>query len=255
MTPIGLLFGWVVLFMGGQPERTPLEAQVCLSLSSDDGVFYERAPVSFEIEIQNLTNNPLGIGVVLKPVFYKWVKVLYRRLPGEFEALSYTAEWDMPMSGHPDQEVFELNGHGKGSFALSLAADPGRSAFMFDRPGDYELKMISYRGPGGHPPSLKTPPLRIRVEPAPPSEAAALEDWDVDLAIFAQNDGSWGAGPRFRRSLSHALKFMAAHPTSLYSELLRVRSLETLEILRREGKELTELEREGYERLKPKPTQ
>lgn len=255
MTTSWLVLALTALVLGVQTDRGPLASKVRLSLAADEQTFFQRAPVAFSVVVHNLTDERMTVGLVLKPVESKYVELLYRPLSKEFRPLSYAPEQDIPTPRHPDFSYLTIDARQHQRVSLSVAADPGRNAFVFDEPGEYEIKMICHVVWYRPRDTLETAPLRIRVAPAPPSEAAALEDWDVYLAIFAQNDGSWGAGPRFRRSLSRALQFMDAHPTSLYSELLRARSLETLEILRREGKELTELEREGYERLKRKPVQ
>lgn len=250
MKVIALLLAGLAVATGAPTPRGPLTAKVRLALSAAEGVAYEKAPVSFHVDVHNETDEPMVVGLVLHPVFHKYVRVLYRRLPNDLQALAYTSEWDMP--GHPEFTYLRLSAGGQESVSLSVAADPARNAFVFDRPGDYELKVvcdINWYTPRD---VLETHPLRIRVEPAPPSEAAALQDWDVELAIFAQNDGGEG-GPRFREVLPRALKFMDDHPTSLYAQALRKRSFDTLKMLERRGMKLTDYEREAFERLKQPP--
>ena len=57
-------------------------------------------------------------------------------------------------------------------------------------------------------------------------------------------------GPHFRREVTRALRFIDKHPLSLYSRLLRQRTLDTLALLRRKGIPLTEYEQDAFERLK-----
>lgn len=249
MTPIGLAVAWMLL---AQADHVPLASKVRVGLSVDEQTFYPRAPISFRVDVYNRTDARMTVGLVLKPAESKYVTLLYRRLPAEFRPLTYTPEWDIPAPVPPDFSYLTLEPHRHRSVSFSLAADPGRAAFIFDEPGDYEIKMICHVVWYQPVDTLETPPVRIRVEPAPPSEAAAIEDWDVDLAIFAQNDGSYSSGAPFVRTVKRALRFMEAHPDSLYSDLLRERSLETLEHLRRRGKELTDFERYWYDRLRRK---
>lgn len=234
----------------GQPRLAPLATMFELSLElADDRPLYPRAPVAFGVDIRNITEKKLGVGLVLVPFDYRYARVLYRKLPDSFQAITYGPDWEIVGPQDPFVETFFVEPNGTQRFSLSLATDPGRAAFLFGEPGDYEIRIechAKWRSPDD---VLATPPLRIRIGPAPPSEAAALGDWDVDLATFAQNDGGRG-GPHRRREVTRALRFMDKHPTSLYSRFLRRRTLDTLYELPQQGVRLTDYEKEAFERLK-----
>jgi hypothetical protein len=234
----------------GQPRLAPLATMFELSLAlGDDQPLYPRTPVPFRVDVRNLTSTKTGVGLVLVPFDDRYARVLYRKLPEPFQAMIYGPDWKDSIDRDPQSETFFLEPNGTEAFYLALATDPGRAAFLFGEPGDYEIRIechAKWRSPDD---VLATAPLRFRVEPAPPSEAAALADWDVELATFAQDDGGSG-GPHYRREVPRALKFMDKHPMSLYSRLLRQRTFDSLHRMRREGQSLSEYEKEAFERLK-----
>ncbi len=231
--------------------RSPISARVRASLAADDGLLYERTPIPLRARFNNVTEEAMRLLPVLRPMNDDYVRVLYRRLPGDFVSLRYTAEWrsDVPQCT-PDVTLLDLAPGGTGTFRFSLAVDPSRRAFIFDQSGDYEIKIVYNvsRDVASWSDVLGTPPVRLRIEPAPPSEADALADWDVDLATFAQDDGGDG-GPHYRREAPRALKFMDKHPMSLYTLLLRQRTYDSIQRMRREGVPLSEYEKEAFERL------
>jgi hypothetical protein len=252
----GLVLLCGITLSGGRPspahERPLMAERFSVSLEPVDDVRYERVPAELRATIRNHTRADARLFPVLKPMYNKYVYIYYRRVPEDFVLLRYTAEWeDSSVSNDPDVTPLRLPADGTDTYSFSLAVDPSRGAFMFDRPGEYELKIVYDLTHDIYSPRdvLETPPLRLIIEPAPPSEAAALADWDVDLATFAQNDGGRG-GPHRRREVTRALRFMDKHPSSLYSRLLRRRTLDTLYELPQQGVRLTDYEKEAFERLK-----
>lgn len=231
------------------PGLAPLASMIELALVANEQPFYQKAPVALEIEVRNRTDAKLTVALLLAPADNQYVTFLYRRIPEPFREISYARNQEHSGPLHPEFRYFVLSPTGAERFRLSVAADPGRSMFAFDEPGDYEVRVecrAKWRSPDD---VLATMPLRLRIEPAPPSEAAALVDWDVDLATFAQEDGG-GGGPHYRREVPRALKFMDKHPTSLYSRFLRQRTFDSLHRMRRDGHPLTDYEKEAFERLK-----
>lgn len=250
---MALLVAWLASPTVAQAGPAPLSTLVEISLAqADDRPLYQRAPLALAIDVRNRTDRKLSVALVLTPGQYKYVSVLYRKLPDPFRELTYTQEWEQTDPVEPGFEVFALDGHATGRVGMTLAADPGRSAFLFGEPGDYEVQLVSRAPWLGSEDVMTTPSLRIHVEPAPPSESAALADWDVDLAVFAQNDagGATSSAPRFRRDVTRALKFMDKHAGSLYARALRQRTFDTLHLLRRLGRPLTGYESDAFERLK-----
>lgn len=254
MTTMALALGWTTLLAIAGPVAQPrLSERVTLALVAQAEEIIERTPARLSVEMQKTKDEDIVVALVVKPFYQRHVELRYRHLPEEFRTLSYTSEWDTP--GHPEFHHFRLKGRQRDNLELSFAVDVARRAFIFDRPGDYELQLrchVTWYSPAD---ILETPVVRVRVAPAPPSEAVALADWDVDLAMFAQDDGSDSGGAPSTRALEKALRFMDAHPNSLYSELLRTRALKTLESFRRDGDMLTDVEQDWYERLRPGPTQ
>ena len=123
-------------------DRRLIDLPVQVSLHTLDATLYERASIGLRVSFRNLTDSKLTLFPVLKPIYGKDVRLYYRQVPDDFKLMRYTREWDTEPGRDPDGVLLQMPANGEDSFRFSLAADASRGTFIFDRPGDYELKAI-----------------------------------------------------------------------------------------------------------------
>lgn len=221
---VGPLVGMLALASvswAGPPDRPGVAEMVRLALYVDRDSYYEREPVGFHVGVRNITDESLTIGLALSPFDEaEYFTVHYRRLGEAWVQLTYPDAWRNWPFG-PVASHFQLAPGQEGRVAFGLAADPGRRTFLFDTPGDYDVRVVAHRLWAHPPDEVASPIVRVHIAPAPDDERRALEHfWDVPMATFVQNDGSTAAGNREQQAeavLPRAMRFLEEYPHSLYA--------------------------------------
>lgn len=218
---VGVLLGTLALAStswAGHAGRPSVAEMVRLALYVDHDSYYEREPVGLHVGVRNILDAPLKIELVLSPFDeQEYFTVHYRHPGGEWVKLTYPDVWRREAPTGPRTTAFELASGQERRVAFSLAADPGRGTFLFDTPGEYDVRVVAHRLWAHPPDEVASPIVRVHIEPAPDDERRPLaEFWDVPLATLAQNDGA-DPGVQTNEVLPRALRFVEAYPHSLYA--------------------------------------
>lgn len=178
------------------------------TLVSSSTTHYWRAPLAMSLVAKNTSQEPVRASLVVNPMFATYCQILYRRVPGDCVSIDHARAFaGMPV--HPELEVLALAPGEERKFDLVLAVDAERARFVFDEPGQYEIKLrLRLPGGGKRGPVTETPPLAVSVV-APGSSGVPGADWTMELAALAQRDNA-GSSASFFQVLPGAVAYVTS---------------------------------------------
>lgn len=198
---------------------------VRLRLDTERSAYYLGEPIRLTLKVGN--DGDEGVwGYFQLAIGQDEADILYRQVGGRFVPLGSRRPGPPGFDGERFPMVLEP-GQEQTTDAM-LGLDPASGGFLLDRPGEYELKLVSRPRPRSLPPIvLETNVVRLMVDAPPAAELGAFAEYRRDeLVVLAQ--APLAALSHDPAAIRKATDFVVRHRHGVYAQHVRRGLLELL---------------------------